>query len=170
MRGWSSIDWTRHTSWKLFPAHAGVIPLVDILLSAEGPFPRACGGDPQSVGRFYPSADFSPRMRGWSPLNCGHHTAYTLFPAHAGVILCESVLSAKDWPFPRACGGDPTLKLDMQDSESFSPRMRGWSWSSRGCCSSSIFSSTREMIFHMTGARMEQWILVRVIRQVSFLC
>ena len=48
-----------------------------------------------------------------------------LFPAHAGVIL-ESIEPDKVWEaFPRPCGGDPDIELELIRREYFSPPMRG---------------------------------------------
>ena len=73
---------------KLFPAHAGVIPLLYATLCQVIPFPRPRGGDPYR----------------WC-LPCWNSR---LFPAHAGVIHS---LYRSNWvvqTFPRPRGGDPT--------------------------------------------------------------
>ena len=69
---------------RLFPACAGVIPLVTLFanahsafprmcggdprpgknMSAEYTFPRMCGGDPAEHGTDYQQKDFSPHVRG----------------------------------------------------------------------------------------------------------
>ncbi len=49
---------------QLFPAHAGVIPTIDVALVILEPFPRIRGGDPcGNVQRRQPNA-FSPHTRG----------------------------------------------------------------------------------------------------------
>ena len=52
---------------------------------------------------------------------------FSLFPAHAGVILA-SVSTLKVSPaFPRTCGGDPVNQVIQTSSTDFSPHMRGLS-------------------------------------------
>lgn len=49
----------------------------------------------------------------------------SLFPAYAGVIPVRLFNVIHDFPFPRACGGDPYLCMGVQALLGFSPRMRG---------------------------------------------
>lgn len=48
----------------LFPACAGVIPTLTACVPTWQTFPRACGGDPQSVTDREELANFSPPTRG----------------------------------------------------------------------------------------------------------
>ena len=48
----------------LFPAHAGVIPLILLVYSAIDSFPRIRGGDPFCGMTFSPAPSFSPHTRG----------------------------------------------------------------------------------------------------------
>ena len=48
-----------------------------------------------------------------------------LFPACAGVILCQAPFSYYRVAFPRVCGGDPAVALYTEISNNFSPRVRG---------------------------------------------
>ena len=49
---------------KLFPAHAGVIPLMYPDIQKFLTFPRTCGGDPVEGPELGAAIDFSPHMRG----------------------------------------------------------------------------------------------------------
>ena len=49
---------------NVFPAHAGVIPIRELLDEAVGCLPRACGGDPKTVASNKKKTLSSPRMRG----------------------------------------------------------------------------------------------------------
>ena len=48
-----------------------------------------------------------------------------LIPAYAGVILMELGNSDAAKPYPRVCGGDPTMATLEKVSAFLSPRMRG---------------------------------------------
>ena len=48
-----------------------------------------------------------------------------LFPACAGVILCDALCSAMLLAFPRVCGGDPLAADALGVEMFFSPRVRG---------------------------------------------
>ena len=48
----------------LFPAHAGVIPVVLLQVEQSSAFPRTCGGDPASIKAIELKFGFSPHMRG----------------------------------------------------------------------------------------------------------
>ena len=50
---------------------------------------------------------------------------FSLFPAHAGVILGPGFLVAEYLSFPRTCGGDPGYSTYALFVGSFSPHMRG---------------------------------------------
>ena len=50
---------------------------------------------------------------------------FSLFPAHAGVILRFYSPENKEITFPRTCGGDPIVRKASFDPQFFSPHMRG---------------------------------------------
>ena len=50
---------------------------------------------------------------------------FSLFPAHAGVILFELLLGKVEHTFPRTCGGDPKGGEVRLVAYYFSPHMRG---------------------------------------------
>ena len=90
---------------QLFPAYAGVIPLLLFQPFLVSTFPRIRGGDPPHV--------FSFAVRVY------------LFPAYAGVIpllLFQPYLVST---FPRIRGGDPLSNRKGMQSDGFSPHTRG---------------------------------------------
>lgn len=50
---------------------------------------------------------------------------FSLFPAHAGVILSSTAYQRGVKAFPRTCGGDPVLLFLLSPTHAFSPHMRG---------------------------------------------
>ena len=50
---------------------------------------------------------------------------FSLFPAHAGVILYEKNGQPMEKPFPRTRGGDPFINRDFGKVSDFSPHTRG---------------------------------------------
>ena len=50
--------------FSLFPAHAGVILIMDSEPFVKSTFPRTCGGDPAETDRAVRAGHFSPHMRG----------------------------------------------------------------------------------------------------------
>ena len=52
------------TRRQLIPAHAGVIPIMAHAPPDDGPYPRACGGDPKQITAVCDIYNLSPRMRG----------------------------------------------------------------------------------------------------------
>ena len=50
---------------------------------------------------------------------------FSLFPAHAGVILNVSLVKSPAFTFPRTCGGDPAAAIAKETTDRFSPHMRG---------------------------------------------
>ena len=50
---------------------------------------------------------------------------FSLFPAHAGVILVYTQIVADNLTFPRTCGGDPLYVSKFAQFRTFSPHMRG---------------------------------------------
>ena len=50
---------------------------------------------------------------------------FSLFPAHAGVILRSPVSASSSFTFPRTRGGDPSGSMLKQMGYNFSPHTRG---------------------------------------------
>mgnify|MGYP005776125175 FL=1 len=90
---------------SLIPAYAGVILGLRFWMKCIFPYPRVCGGDPQSYA--------------------GYHSFFDLIPAHAGVILSGVSSDNPLESYPRACGGDPEVLRSKINALDLSPRMRG---------------------------------------------
>ena len=93
------------TLQKLFPAYAGVIPDIAVVVMGMAAFPRLRGGDPWVEGVFKRSGQ--------------------LFPAYAGVILVGSMALLHSPAFPRLRGGDPPEVVQTLTGVIFSPPTRG---------------------------------------------
>ena len=50
--------------FSLFPAHAGVIPIMSMIGTGANAFPRTRGGDPKGYRDGKEEGDFSPHTRG----------------------------------------------------------------------------------------------------------
>ena len=90
---------------NVFPAHAGMIPILKISVVNPKCVPRACGDDPGAV-LYY----FSDEL---------------VFPAHAGMIPARAVSRVVRICVPRACGDDPLALAARLPRPLCSPRMRG---------------------------------------------
>ena len=89
----------------LFPAYAGVIPMVEATAGRKLSFPRIRGGDP--ISKHFKASEFQ------------------LFPAYAGVIPLPLISLFSGESFPRIRGGDLTRTRPGSRKFSFSPHMRG---------------------------------------------
>ena len=90
---------------EVFPACAGVIPLIQRFFSLIGSIPRVCGGDPLE--------DIVALAKAG------------VFPACAGVIPTLDLPSRKEAGIPRVCGGDPSVRNLLSVDLTYSPRVRG---------------------------------------------
>ena len=70
-------------------------------------------------------------MRGWTARLAREVGDVGVVPAHAGMDRAPSRKSAPVTRCPRACGDGPDGDLDCQEMYELSPRMRGWTSSSR---------------------------------------
>ena len=107
MRGWSHIGSGWGYGKKVFPAHAGVIPVSTISSINICRISRTCGGDPKNVDFSKTRTPYFPHMRGWSQGVVWWHSWILVFPAHAGVI--------------------PINKASFSLRAKYFPHMRGWS-------------------------------------------
>ena len=65
-RGWSDLAWDCESTWCVFPACAGVVPIGSSLEQWTRSLPRMRGGGPQ-LGFIPTEANLSsPHARGWS--------------------------------------------------------------------------------------------------------
>ena len=90
--------------FSLFPAYAGVIPVLCPGLIFFPAFPRIRGGDPMFNPKKVYSGRFSPHTRGGSLELWKKPRRELLFPAYAGVIPCPGQTSGTLSTFPRIRG------------------------------------------------------------------
>ena len=131
-RGWSQLNRQEEGWLRVFPALAGVIPILNRSTLAMASFSRTRGGDPIAEIRANNRFRFFPHTRGWSHIkvNCTCHRI--VFPAHAGVILATSQSITATSRFSRTCGGDPISMTDRDLDTLFFPHSRRWSRFKRG--------------------------------------
>ena len=125
MRGSPLIFWSRHQSFRIIPAHAGLTWYAHGWRPHLGDHPRACGAHTFSCASFIAALGSSPRMRG-SRLR--HTTAVDdngIIPAHAGLTqpTPHGIRGCGD--HPRACGAHMTKLAEIGMRAGSSPRMRG---------------------------------------------
>ena len=75
----------------VFPAHAGVFPLVILCLQLNDGLPRARGGVPMSLLAHSSGMMSSPRTRGCPRFHLQRALLAAVFPAHAGVFPSRKV-------------------------------------------------------------------------------
>ena len=103
-RGWSRLSPPPVRVGGLLPAHAGMVPLHDLVRQTVSPAPRARGDGPRQQTGATPGMGCSPRTRGWSPAAAVPGGDAGLLPTHAGMVQLRS------WPdpdvrlAPRECG------------------------------------------------------------------
>ena len=112
----------------VFPAYAGMFPLLQRGHTRRERFPRVCGDVPGGV--FYRNIRvlFSPRMRGCSSQVSGCGCQSSVFPAYAGMFLPLGKTHQVTAGFPRVCGDVPRQSTACLTMGVFSPRMRGCSY------------------------------------------
>ena len=112
-------------SFKVFPAHAGVILSVEIWYQINLCFSRTRGGDPSSGVFEMSPGTFFPHTRGWSRYWLATFCRIGVFPALAGVILPRTFQALLSWRFSRTRGGDPAGASSWLAQEAFFPHTRG---------------------------------------------
>ena len=109
-------------------------------------YPRECGGTSFVGGVGGATAGLSPRVRGnrrqRRPLGQGQGS----IPASAGEPRACGIFSAKEWVYPRECGGTAAQMARECAARGLSPRVRGnpWQRHRRGCALGSIPASAGE--------------------------
>ena len=90
---------------SIFPADAGVNPVISLTKFAQHHIPRGCGGEPAWDGSKY--------------------VLESIFPADAGVNLVGGFVKKICRDIPRGCGGEPGINSLRCTPSKYSPRMRG---------------------------------------------
>ena len=91
----------------VYPAHAGIDPLINFRAFPDASLPRACGDRPDIGAAFAIDRKSTPRMRGSTPSLRQHGADEHVYPAHAGIDLMAGPSYAPVGSLPRACGDRP---------------------------------------------------------------
>ena len=110
---------------SVFPAYAGMFPILRELHIACLGFPRVCGDVSKLFSTKRSTRKFSPRMRGCFSNSFSWWSRYSVFPAYAGMFPMRTVKDRSRNRFPRVCGDVSTSRLITMGMVQFSPRMRG---------------------------------------------
>ena len=113
MWGCSGVKHGETAPGAVFPTYVGMFRRSPTSTSGARSFPHVCGDVPSEYGRYYDTAQFSPRMWGCSLRQRGCGGAIRVFPTYVGMFL--STLSGYRSPvrFPHVCGDVP-LVADQQ--------------------------------------------------------
>ena len=107
------------------PACAGEPGLNTFGNTADGVYPRVCGGTRHPASELGLRWGLSPRVRG-NRLPCRHATAAgRSIPACAGEPRGASLSGQMMKVYPRVCGGTPRADGGMRGQRGLSPRVRG---------------------------------------------
>ena len=115
-----------HPIQPLFPAHAGVFPVLITGACGLMALPRARGGISMVKGIISGAMSSSPRTRGYFRQHFSGICPNPLFPAHAGVFPRSSRSPSLIVSLPRARGGISALDQYQRLNGSSSPRTRGY--------------------------------------------
>ena len=117
------IDQSRNTI--VFPAQAGVFPMVRMGRRRTTRIPRASGGVSDMTRAEFFWIQYSPRKRGCFRQNRSEQTPDHVFPAQAGVFPERASLMSQGRCIPRASGGVSRSLKRADRLSSYSPRKRG---------------------------------------------
>ena len=107
-RGWSPPGHRYRGVVGVFPAYAGVVPVLGRGRFARRCLPRIRGGGPCAVRRGGPVVVSSPHTRGWSREKRSDCSQCLVFPAYAGVVPSSLSVSRPTRCLPRIRGVVPT--------------------------------------------------------------
>ena len=126
-RGCSSLYPAKRNSRTVFPAHAGMFPVIDLEPGHLLRFPRSRGDVPHCTQPNGTHEPFSPLTRGCSPSSTLNQVTCYVFPAHAGMFPVVTVEEQNGTSFPRSRGDVPSTHDGKRKSHEFSPLTRGCS-------------------------------------------
>ena len=126
-RGCSHLVGALHGWRRVFPAHAGVFPIIGVINKPLLGLPRARGGVPIHIPKGARTVWSSPRTRGCSRQSRSVSRWAGVFPAHAGVFPLLRSWVRPVCRLPRARGGVPKVESLLVRKGESSPRTRGCS-------------------------------------------
>ena len=92
---------------SVFPAYAGMFPMLTISSTISSGFPRIRGDVPWSTETCPPRIAFSPHTRGCSASQTGQPKHARVFPAYAGMFRLVTGGESTPRSFPRIRGDVP---------------------------------------------------------------
>ena len=111
----------------VFPAYAGMFLAETQLPGLQRGFPRIRGDVPKHARRKTFQPRFSPHTRGCSPGGVAWVDRDRVFPAYAGMFLCDERNIIVPFGFPRIRGDVPPISRPSWRQWGFSPHTRGCS-------------------------------------------
>ena len=126
-RGCSYRGLHHRCSGIVFPAYAGMFPMLTISSTISSGFPRIRGDVPWSTETCPPRIAFSPHTRGCSAWSPGANQHQGVFPAYAGMFPKPKGTIRPAYGFPRIRGDVPDNRIDLLSRGVFSPHTRGCS-------------------------------------------
>ena len=112
---------------SVFPAYAGMFPVLSCPGAPRSRFPRIRGDVPPTYPRKVELFKFSPHTRGCSGSKYLGSIGTAVFPAYAGMFRAGSSASATCISFPRIRGDVPDTRRLCPAYDRFSPHTRGCS-------------------------------------------
>ena len=98
-------------------------------------YPRVCGGNASVQSAARPANGLSPRVRGKPCSSASRYGTPRSIPACAGETCCWPVAQWSARVYPRVCGGNNELGLQLRHLRGLSPRVRGKRrWPAWGAC------------------------------------
>ena len=139
-RGCSHKSNNDNEAMRVFPACAGMFPLVRVVGGVPSCFPRMRGDVPYTPQPPHVKSKFSPHARGCSVRFCSSMKARSVFPACAGMFrIARSSLSISG-RFPRMRGDVPVQEALREIAGGFSPH-------ARGCSEATLIERIKEAVF-----------------------
>ena len=113
--------------FTVVPAHAGMIPQVDIRKINTASCTRTRGDDPLALIYKYKTLMLYPHTRGWSSTKNIKCCGFSVVPAHAGMILTSPFSNITILCCTRTRGDDPEIMTMLAQAIGLYPHTRGWS-------------------------------------------
>ena len=125
VRGNPIPQWAPTNAARSIPACAGEPPRRSVRRWIRRVYPRVCGGTRLTGGHGGISQGLSPRVRGNQVRGVAVSGGRGSIPACAGEPSKGQMRSAKDWVYPRVCGGTSAAPHPGPRPRGLSPRVRG---------------------------------------------
>ncbi len=143
VRGWTGIRLPMYAFSRVDPARAGMDPGGRCTQMCLAGGPRACGDGPGPDLRTQIPVLWTPRVRGWTRGHARQLADDVVDPARAGMdrMGCSSPPSTPGGP--RTCGDGPVVTVGIAILVVWTPRMRGWTFTSRAEAAEALVDPAR---------------------------